>query len=653
MPISFFEWSKKGQNAPTMVPTTAGSMSKIGNSVLERNADVGVMNPEISLDASVPENTRIMDSSLPSAHESRMSEDATMNQRPSKPISTPLPINTRDDPFQGDIQNEPETESRTFQTRNTPAVPTIMFEYTQGKDKRTTRSTLLNEDMSLMRAGASNMQGPVYESDPTRLRRSQAWNEPSKIDSGVLVDQTLVPLDMGKEQQQQTRDRKSSAPSAEMKIDSMSIPQGNIAYGRSMDHDQTLKIRERKTQMDFPFKAPNAYADTTIAAPPLEVAATSVATRDNKPSKDVTASLLDYRSEITSKEPIPIHTDRPASIRMEGNMPRYTQPIQRMNEVATHGQRKPYGPTEIASMHVSDKLSSRGTASNANDTSLTDFQSDQRNITIARMNDHGSSATRFKDGNRKMAQTNAVMPETPLQVPPISSIPIESNLRAANGMRGRDSQRGFIENKRLGSEMASSADMDKIERLVTIESKLASANARMLYDEKTMGREKIVSDSYFKPHAEWQNMHDISGEQRPNATRLDSHMLPKPDQGAHLRLAVTLNQRPFPDFDMQSRLAHGKEILAPMSRKDARNEMETEDIIDQSCVGIDRALKPVDVESTLLRGMPIKDKVESATERTARTIISTSSVKTEPWIRGGEDTRAAYKQPAKYIKNMA
>lgn len=800
MPISFFEWSKTGQNAPTMIPTSADAMNKAGNTILERNEHVGVMHPGVSHDARVPEATRDTITSFTISNE-RMNDTASMNQRPTQPVATgPPPISTRD---LATVQDQASHASRIFQTCATAAVPVSMFESIHGKDKRAARS-ITNADMSTIHAGASSMQGPVYEADPTRMRRSQLWTEAKQIDGGILVDKTPKPIEMDKEQQH-TRLRKSNLPSTEMQVEAVSMPQGiiasarpamedekqftrsrkselpyteanpdstgvrqyniahgptmedekqftrsrkselpsaeanpdstrvrqyniahgpaidedkkstrfrkselpsaeaspdstgvrqyniahgpaiddekkftrsrkselpsteinldstgvphyNIAHGRRIDHDQTLVIREKKTQMEPIPTATSTYADTNVAAPPLEVATTSVATRDNRPTKDVTSSLLD-RSAVHTKDPIPIQTERPATVRMEGNMPRYTQPIHRMNEIATHGTRKSYGPTEVASMHVSDKSSSRGAASNASDmANLTDFQASQRNVKLAQMDDQGPSATRTKDGSRRVPQTNIAMHEAPLQAPPVASIPIESNLRNANVTKSRESQRGVIDSNRLDSGMMSATDMDKIGTLVSLESKLASANARMLYDEKTIGREKEVPDSYFKPHAEWQSMHDISGEQRPNATRLEIHNVPKTDQIEHLRMAVSLNQRPFPNLDMQSRLAQGREINVPLLRKDARISGINggDDTMQAAKIGLDRALKPVDVEFTLLRGMPIKEhNTESATERTARAIISTSKVRTESWVRGGEDTRSAYKQPAKYIKNMA
>lgn len=705
MPLSFFEWSRSGQNAPVLVPTQAGSLNVSGNSPNERNVIVGDRH-NVAIANDIPEGTRAEDIS-PNAEiqKNRMEQDTEINQRQTQTVVDDLaPHSSRE---QGPIKDMSAQPSRAIQNITAPAMPVNLFEVMEPEPKRKELGGANNIKQPVvfqtLAASAIMQKEPVHEADTTRIKRSQGpanptgrnlekevlvdgtpmplnlgdedthlVNKPTKyrksstptatlldVNAPVLVDTTPLPLDMGEEANAKyTRQRRSEAQ-AQNQVSSLmyQVPQHNVSMGRSLDQE-AVKAREKKTEKAPSNGLSSAYhANTSISAPPLEVVSSSVATRDNKPTKDAVASVTNYQYQHDQhhrKEPFPIETVKSTSVRLEGNMPRYVQPFQRLNEVEIKGQLMPVGPLQVQSNSVTDKSNNRGSGRQVTgDMHLTEQQSTQFQKTISHIKgDQGPTPTRSQEDKKPSRENESVFisNEVPLNVPPVSSISVESNLRSSQFTKTRESQRGRVDMP-VSTDTISVADMDKIGTLVTLESKLAAANARLLSGEKHIGRETQLPNAYFKPHADWHSMHDIGKETRPDPTRHTNAFTKPEDSLGYLKMGISLNQRPVADVNTQTRMSLTRDQSnGPILRKDAR-AVSGQGNNTHHNLTVDRAAKPVEVESTLMRGAMIKH-AESVTERTARGILPGGSVVTEPWTRGGQDTRSVYKQPAKYIKNM-
>jgi hypothetical protein len=220
----------------------------------------------------------------------------------------------------------------------------------------------------------------------------------------------------------------------------------------------------------------------------------------------------------------------------------------------------------------------------------------------------------------------------------LADVDHESELTRSTMTRARDIQRG-TETNRPNSVCVDDTTQHLEPRNqphLTRRSRAARVNDHQGVFDSQFGPDGIIGDP--SPLAEWQTLIDVSDERRPVPTRLNDNLRAKSSEASD---PSSNRERHHPDSEI------GTRELPPMcqTRDTPSGRTETENYPED--LRIETTLPSIEVENKLSRTSPPVTGRKVCTEREARQIIEGRQIITEDWVRGGADTRSAYKVPAK------
>lgn len=483
-----------------------------------------------------------------------------------------------------------------------------------------------------MRQG--NMEG-------TRVKKTEKIDMHVK-DTVKLTGGPVNVLDVRQGNLENTRIRKCEQPDHEAQpvADSMINAKPALASWSS----QPEGTRMYKTAAACMLRDANddSYKDIGVSAPPMDVNQFSVQARDHKLRRDgITASYNGVLS--TPKIDLDASTSY-STIQVRGQDTKAQRQTEQQKRMDQFDQRKGaiLAMTPVASTALQSKPSRDTIPSPLADATLSVHQynvlDQQRKAATSNM----SSATRHGRGSKNEGTKDADLKHKlgllSIQQLPIRPFDAEAHLRAPVVTKQRDSTRGNVVSV---TERFGDAD-NGMEDIVSQETSMMPQFTR-LNDQHPL--ESIEHRIPVLP--DWQTLIDMTREHRPNPTRLNEGRN-EVDASDQIRTNIQLNMHTGPSKHMISKLVPCNSKNVVVKRND-RQPHALEDI------RIARAMPSIDMENALNRNSQENAHKKLATERTAREILPSQPVASstiEPnWDRFGQDTRSAYKVPAKYLKN--
>jgi hypothetical protein len=467
-----------------------------------------------------------------------------------------------------------------------------------------------------------NIERFVDETTTTRVKRSDA---PDALNSHVAVNKSM--------------------PVEGAWTDGMQQPTRSLASYEDVSIQDSPKLE---------------WGDMHVSAPPLDIHDSSILSRNSKIARDAMPSVS-YNGVITDEKRARDHIDAASAARVVNPIPnraeKQTRPIDWHNERSMPVKSIPALPetsfllgNSVQQLPRRDYMSSTERLEYVTKEQKGHLDTNLQHIFTGQISNNATRLVKAKDQAGHNIDSQYYSSAEVFQNQPSVPLEAEARLQRSATTKQRESTRGVCNESRESeaNRHVPSGAVDMVQKLLHTETKSLMPLHTRVEKEKYTPLDAIES----KPMsvAEWQTMVDVTKTQtRPNPTRLNEIQESSPVAIKSLDDNITMNMKPIMD-------QKAYKDLIPNNSRDmsgyTRSYLGDEHPSAVPFVNIDALRPSIEVENTLYRTCVNEDHKKSATEKTARDIVSQGTVNTESWTRGGQDTRAAYKVPVKhFMKN--
>lgn len=384
------------------------------------------------------------------------------------------------------------------------------------------------------------------------------------------------------------------------------------------------------------------YKDINVSAPPMDVNQFSVQARDNKVRRDGISAT--YNGVLSTPKVDLAASATYTPVQVKGNDTKAQRQAEQQSRLDQFDMRKgaALAMTPVVSSVLQAKPSRDAIQSPLAETTLSAHQhsvlDQQRRAATSNL----TSATRHGRGSKNEGTKDADLKHKlgllSIQQLPRRPFDAEAHLRAPMVTKQRDSSRGNVMSV---VEAFGDADND-MGNIVNQENDMMPLFTRL---DDAHPLESIEHSLPVLP--DWQTLIDLTREHRPNPTRLNGGRN-EVDASDQIKANIQLNMHTGPSKHMISK-------LVPCNSKDVVIQKEDRQPHGLQDIRIARLMPSIEMENALNRNSQEHAHKKLATEKTAREIVPSqayASTTLEPkWDRFGQDTRSAYKVPAKYLKN--